>query len=813
MEFNYLCLVPGEPCVKIQVCGNGILEGTEACDDTNENGRDGCSADCSVVEVGWTCPRPGRPCVMLPVCGNGVIERGETCDDGNAVSSDGCSGGEDPTVPACQLEAGFWCPSTGQACAPLVCGDGKRSPDERCDDGNGNDADGCSSTCTVEQGWTCIGAGTPCLPTCGDGRMLGGEQCDDGNLVNGDGCNAGCRIEPGYVCPVVGGACVSTLCANGEPEPGEGCDDGNEIAGDGCSPTCQREPTVTVGPNPLVEIFCGDGMVTGAEACDDGNIQDGDGCSSTCAEETGFACEDRLDLPNFVEFSVTYRDLIRDSDSGGHPDFEYNTGEFAPGMAGPVCTVAESAPCTAAAGSPCEAGTCGVLDADGKPVFHLTGTEQQNAFVTSAATYALWYREENTAALEGENGVIEMCYVADSLRLDQLEAGSDVYRFDSEAHFPLGDRCFGPHWGTDNYHFTTELRYFFQYQGGEMLSFRGDDDVWVFINGRLAVEIGGVHTARWGRVVLGDDGDSGGTDSDCSLQGIWSNTEPDACALEAGELASNDDKRFGLVRGGVYEIVFFHAERHTVESNFQLTIAGFLPPHSECLPICGDAIVVGGEVCDDGTADNTGEYGKCHPLCTGRTYCGDAIRQGPNDVPSGPEECDDGYNDALYAYTPESCATECRWPPYCGDGEVVPAFELCDDGGNNDDAAYNGCTTKCTWGPYCGDGNIDAPHEICDDGPNNTLYSGTGAGCGPDCAPAPYCGDGIRNGSEQCDDGTENNTGAHGGCNPDCTLGPYCGDYEVQKTDHELYEDYEQCDDGLQGSLYCTPDCLKRGIL
>src|SRR5262249_39068558 len=55
-----------------------------------------------------------------------------------------------------------------------------------------------------------------------------------------------------------------------------------------------------------------------------------------------------------------------------------------------------------------------------------------------------------------------------------------------------------------NWHFTSELRYFFQYQGGETLSFYGDDDVFVFVNGRLAVDVGGIHNQRNGRVVLGD---------------------------------------------------------------------------------------------------------------------------------------------------------------------------------------------------------------------------------------------------------------------------------------------------------------------
>lgn len=57
------------------VCGNGIVEAGETCDDGNFLGGDGCSASCQPESV----------------CGNGVVELGETCDDGNTWSGDGCS--------------------------------------------------------------------------------------------------------------------------------------------------------------------------------------------------------------------------------------------------------------------------------------------------------------------------------------------------------------------------------------------------------------------------------------------------------------------------------------------------------------------------------------------------------------------------------------------------------------------------------------------------------------------------------------------------------------------------------------------------
>ncbi|MES1183489.1 MAG: DUF4215 domain-containing protein [Myxococcales bacterium] len=838
-------------------CNNGSVEKGEECEPPSPG--NGCNATCK-VEDGWTCPQPGF-CFKNPFCGDGIVQsaQNEGCDPPSP--GNGCNS-------SCQVEGGWTCVGLGPSvCVKPICGNSVVEPGEQCDDGNANATDGCAA-CSISAGWSCPTAGSACIPKCGDGKKLGIEQCDDGNKVSGDGCNAGCKVEVGYSCPTVNAKCVASVCGDKNVDAGEGCDDGGlcfggtkagtactsdatctggglckTVAGDGCGPTCQPEPTVTVGPVPVVNVFCGDGLKTGTEVCDDGNTTDGDGCESDCKSvTTGWTCSGKVTTPTSLQMQVTYRDFKQRSSTGGHPDFEHdNNPSSAISIPGPACKLGDTQ-CLAAAGTTCAAGTCSWLDAQGKPALH---QPNETAEITNKDTFSLWYRDTNPTNIAGDHGAIQISKLTSWLTLNQVGAAtSEVYEYDSSDFFPLTGLGFGNDGNSKNFHFTTELRYFFQYKGGEKLTFRGDDDVWVYINGRLAVDVGGVHCAQLGQVVLGDE------DSTCTLHqadftdnnpgGNFSIAacgtagDPPACTLTAAEQNDTTDDRFGLTKGGVYEIVLFHAERHTTQSNFRLTLAGFLAPRSSCDTTCGDGIVAGDEFCDDGVNNSDTIGARCNTTCTARNYCGDGTIQ------TG-EVCDDGTNITVYKNPPvgSACAPGCKAPANCGDGSVQPGpGELCDLGSAQNTGAYGGCTAQCKLGGYCGDGAKNGP-EACDLGVQNGQTYGSNS-CGYDCQPGPHCGDGIPNDdSEECDKGALNGqvgsgcdalcklvpgcgdgklqtnlgeqcdagqfaSNAYGGCTNMCMVGPHCGDGSTQ-------EPYEECDDGAGNSdaTYdgCTTKC------
>ena len=127
------------------VCGDGVQEGTEACDDGNDNPGDACTNTCTVASCGDGVVRPSSE-----QCDSGGVNT--TACDGSSCTAAYCGDSQVNNARLEQCDEGGNTTTCDADCSPKQCGDGYVNPTgpfaEQCDDANFNDTDGCRNNCT-----------------------------------------------------------------------------------------------------------------------------------------------------------------------------------------------------------------------------------------------------------------------------------------------------------------------------------------------------------------------------------------------------------------------------------------------------------------------------------------------------------------------------------------------------------------------------------------------------------------------------------------------------------------------------------------
>ncbi len=264
--------------------------------------------------------------------------------------------------------------------------------------------------------------------------------------------------------------------------------------------------------------------------------------ASSSSASPGYPVQAGDGLPEQIVLDAVIRDFRAKELAGGHPDFQAYAGSTTVGLVADELD-SQGLPVTASLrGKELRAE---YRDASGRAInpglFDPSLGDDAGELRTGGPGNGLYSEESFSQWYRDVLGVNTSTVVPLTLKRQGdtnryiFDSASDAPYTDIGGFFPIDGELYGDYADSGhNFHFTTQISTQFVYDADaeQVFKFTGDDDVWVFIGGRLVIDLGGLHSRKEQFLDLNRLG--------------W------------------------LVDGKTYTLSIFHAERRTTQSNFRI---------------------------------------------------------------------------------------------------------------------------------------------------------------------------------------------------------------------------------------------------